>query len=238
MSYSGRPWLWIARDDLYAADDPDRLIHAVAERAMAGESGQVDPENDEVRPPKRQGEILGYRAWRLEGHELASLHASRARWTLGPNKADCRREEYEGPWHIPPHPAPHPDCACGLYAWHDPPSHWLGASDVPPVVGAVLLWGEAEIYDTGVRAEWAEPVVLSWLPDASDEHRKRVTTVAGEFGIEAVPFELLSDRAREYGEPVRREELPPKFQPPDIQLRTHRFPCRQPQAAMRPVSAS
>jgi hypothetical protein len=176
---------------------------------------------------RRQGEVLGYRAWRLEGHELASLNASRARWTLGPNKADCRREEYAGPWHDPPHAAPHPDCACGLYAWHNPPSHWAEGSDVvPAVVGAVLLWGEAEVYDDGLRAEWAEPVVLSWLPDASEDHRDRVTTVAGEFGIEAVPFELLFDRAREYGEPIRDEEMPPKWWPPDVQLGTHRFACR------------
>ncbi|MBA3371033.1 MAG: hypothetical protein H0T96_06210 [Thermoleophilaceae bacterium] len=227
VSYDGQPWIWVARDELYAAVDPTRLIRATAERAVAGESGHLDPESGaKVLPRKRQGEALGYRAWRLEGHELASLNASRARWALGPNKADCRREEYAGPWHVPPHVAPHPDCACGLYAWHNPPSHWADGSDVvPAVVGAALLWGEAEVYDSGLRAEWAEPVVLSWLPDASEDHRKRVTTVAGEFGIEAVPFELLFDRAQEYGEPIRYEEMPPKWPPPDVQLGTHRFPA-------------
>lgn len=191
--------------------------------AVASQSWHLYPESGvEVLPPKREGEALGYRAWRLDGHELASLNAARARWALGPNKANCRREEYAGPCHLPPHPAPHPDCACGLYAWHDPPSHWAEGSDaVAVVVGAVLLWGEAEIYESGLRAEWAEPVVLSWLPDASQDHRERVKTVAGEFGIEAVGFELLFDRARQYGEPIHEEEMPPKCWPPDIQLVTH-----------------
>ena len=240
LSYDGQPWLWIARDLLYAAEDPNRLIHAVAERAMLGVSGHLDPESGaKPMPPKRQGEVLGYRAWRLEGHELASLNASRARWTLGPNRAECRREEYEGPCDVPPHGAPHPDCACGLYAWHEPPDYWVEGSEVvPPVVGAVLLWGEVEVYDTGLRAEWAEPVVLSWLPVASQEHRERVTTVASEFGVEAVPFEFLLDRAREYGEPIRHEEMPPKLQPPDVQLRAHRFPRPPSQAVANSVSAS
>ena len=185
---------------------------------MAGESGHLDLLQSGAKAiwPRRQGEVLGYRAWRLEGHELASLNASRARWTLGPNRADCRREEYGGAWDAPPHAAPPPDCAFGLYAWHNPPSHWAEGSDaLPTVVGAVLLWGEAEVYDSGLRAEWAKPVVLSWLPEASEDHRERVTSVAGEFGLEAVPFELLCDRAQEYGEPVRDEEMPPKWWPPD-----------------------
>ncbi len=233
FSYDGRPWIWVAREELCAADDPNRLVRAIAERAMAGESGQLDPESGvEVLPRKRQGEVLGYRAWSFEGHELASLNASRARWTLGPNKADCRREEYEGPRYLPPHTAPHPACACGLYAWHSPPSHWAEGSDVVPVVlGAVLLWGEAEVYDGGLRAEWAEPVVLSWLPDASEDHRERVMTVAGEFGVEAVPFELLFDRAQGYGEPIRDEEMPPKERPPDVRLGTPVFSPH----ALRPV---
>ena len=240
VSYDGQPWIWIARDQLYAAVDPNRLIRATAERAMAGEAGDLDPESGAKVPPReRPGEVLGYRAWRLEGHELASLNASRARWKLGPNKADCRREEYGEPSLGPPHPAPHPDCACGLYAWHDPPSHWADGSDVVPVVvGAVLLWGEAEVYDSGLRAEWAEPAVLSWLPSASEDHRKRVTTVAGEFGIEAIPFELLFDRAQEYGEPIRHEEKPPKWRPPDVQLRPTAFPADPALPARCPISAA
>ncbi len=240
LSYDGQGWIWIAREQLHAAIDPNGLIRATAERAMAGEAGEPDPEGGAKIPPrKRPGEVLGYRAWRLEGHELASLNASRAQWKLGPNKADCRREEYGEPWDGPPHAAPHPDCACGLYAWHDPPSHWaLGSDVVPAVVGAVLLWGEAEVYDTGLRAEWAEPVVLSWLPDASADHRERVTTVAGEFGVESVPFELLVDRARECGEPIRREEKPPKWRPPDVQLRPAPFPAERSRRAGYGFSAA
>jgi hypothetical protein len=119
--------------------------------------------------------VLGYRAWLIErrrdGYELRSVVAP-ALWASTPGdwtEAACQpqagsdvpivRHDHTG--------VPHPDCTCGLYAYH---SLSIGGYDerlVQPdsteiglVWGAVIGAGRVLVYQEGWRAQFARPVAI------------------------------------------------------------------------------
>jgi hypothetical protein len=92
----------------------------------------------------------------------------------------------------PEHQAPHPDCECGIYAYHRfgqvfNRRHLFGAlmttlnEKIPFVVGAVQLWGKLEVHETGVRAQYAKPVLFI---EHSMAHPIVTLNVAKRYGIE------------------------------------------------------
>lgn len=119
------------------------------------------------------GPLVGFRAWRTTACGLASPVVPAA-WPPGrPIAAACEREGG---------PAPHPGCACGIYALKDvealrryvlpclSPDQLFPLGDAPRrseiVIGPVRLWGRVFEHELGWRAELAYPAGLfSLRPD-------------------------------------------------------------------------
>ena len=171
-------------------------------------------------PVRHAGKVLGFRSWKLSGHNLAALYVDQpeARWGPGPNRARC----LPGPlWPADrSHDAPGGFCSCGLYAMHElPPLMPLTWPERATVYGAVLAWGRIEVHAAGFRAEWAEPVVLAYSENQPYKHVRAVQAIGGELGLEVVELGRLPETARRHGEPIperlrpRARELPPLRQP-------------------------
>jgi hypothetical protein len=146
---------------------------------------------DLVRP------VIGFRQWRLHDGGLHSMWAD-DRWERGELRACCRgagREPVEDTG-----AAPHPDCTCGVHAWHRQVP--LGASATRELVaGAVALSGAIEVHATGMRGQCARIVALA-LPVTRGRKRLELAIAAGELGIDLVPHGLLVAAAMAHGTPV------------------------------------
>lgn len=150
--------------------------------------------------------MLGFRFWKLEGYRLHSVTAA-AHWTIGLNVAECLL--LGSPVASARHEAPSPDCACGLYSFHDPPDTVLADH----VSGAVLAWGRIEVHGGGFRAQYAEPVVLAYDPQQPYELVDHAAAIASEMEIPFVRVDELAARASEYGSPIAAELRPEPRRP-------------------------
>lgn len=141
--------------------------------------------------------VIGYRAWRpTRGGRLRSTGAGHTTWKRGVNSAACAGGL--------PHASPARDCACGLYAFHEPP-----VATRPGVVGAVRVHGRLEVHRDGFRAEHAEIVALA---HSGRRPGRRAARAGARYGVPLVSLERLEAHAREHGEPI-----PPSWRPaPDF----------------------
>jgi hypothetical protein len=111
----------------------------------------------------------------------------------------------------PPHAAPHADCHCGLYAYHDLDSRFLPAG---PIVGVVQAWGGLCIHAGGFRAERVRVVALA-LTDhlgfgvRADRYREVARRASAWWKVPLLRFEELAASLSEFGSPVP-EELRPR----------------------------
>jgi hypothetical protein len=103
-------------------------------------------------------------------------------------------------WLDEPHDAPHPDCKCGVYAYHRLP----GAGPIPDpgrAFGVVALWGRIEVHRDGMRAEHAAIKALGFWPELGGAHARRMGAIASALGVELVEHAGLPDVADEFGSP-------------------------------------
>jgi hypothetical protein len=186
-------------------------------------------------PVRRSGKkFRAYRAWTFDGYKLRSANPAGGHWTPGVNHAECRRSAYEYSALVPntwaastglnrvqpsrsAHAAPHHRCHCGLYAWHDP-ARLPGASGFAAeyVYGAILAWGRIEVHGDGLRAEYAEPVLLAYDESQSYKHVRRVQAIGSELGLPVVEVDELEEASKAFGEPVPRELRPDRGQPFEV----------------------
>ncbi len=104
-------------------------------------------------------------------------------------------------WLDEPHDAPHPDCKCGVYAWHDPPQRGP-IPDVRQAFGVVSLWGRIEVHADGMRGEHARIEALAYQPELGSVHGDRIGRVAGALGVELIAYDELVRTARRVGSGV------------------------------------
>lgn len=170
-------------------------------------------------PERLAGKVIAYRGWKLDGYKLGSANREQhgGFWNIGPNKAECRiaaRRAFIGGSGLVTdkapvgHDAPHPDCECGLYAYFDirrenNPHNFHGL-----LWGAVAAWGDIEVHASGIRSEWAEPVVLGYDPQDPYEEVVRHQAIAGELGLSFVPFAELEAEALKHGQLVPESMRP------------------------------
>jgi hypothetical protein len=158
--------------------------------------------------------MIGYRAWlvepRCDGFELRGVLAP-VRWASTPNAwtaAVCRPEAGTGSPLVRHDQVdvPHPDCTCGLHAYHSlsiggyddrlvPAVGW----DVGIVWGAVVGAGRVLTYGDGWRAQFARPVAM--LQGSGLE--SHVRGVARQLGIPVVSKSGIARVAVEFGRPGR-----------------------------------
>lgn len=162
-----------------------------------------------ARSPDLTLPLIGYREWVMIGDELLSPLA-RTHWGAEPVRAECvpACRTARGLWRVPSEhegPAPDPGCVCGLYAVFEPP-RIRGRERLTVARGAVALWGRIELHRRGMRAEFAQIVLLSLPP--SRPSAAAVGKVAEHLGVEAVPAKELSMAALAYGRPLEPSMIP------------------------------
>jgi len=110
----------------------------------------------------RADPVVGWRYWQLSPGGL--LRSVTQKWVEWPPHRPVRARCLEVN-----HPAPDPDCACGVYATADPDvlkEHGLCLfPDVAIVIGEVSLWGRVVSDGPGRRGELAYPTRLSLVVD-------------------------------------------------------------------------
>ena len=110
---------------------------------------------------------MAFRAWRIVDGRLLSPYIP-CRWEGAVMHAECypgqsraalrarlaRRRRYD---------PPHPDCQCGIYAYHRPGAQsYYGEFEW--VEGIVAVWGRIEAHRDGLRAEHARVCALARRP--------------------------------------------------------------------------
>jgi hypothetical protein len=100
-----------------------------------------------------------------------------------------------------PHESPHPDCQCGIYAYHSPGARsYYG--EVWWCEGVVAAWGRIEVHADGYRAEFARVEALG-VPDLGNPKLEAaVHAVGATLGVPVMPSAALPAFAAELGDPV------------------------------------
>jgi hypothetical protein len=123
--------------------------------------------------PDLQGEVLGWRDWKVTAYGDLTSRNTHAVWRPGPNKALCSFAGAERD-----HLAPQGECDCGFYGLHEPNddvlfgcssartsslwtlASWGSGEHNDNVRGLFAAWGKLCVHATGFRSEWAEVVCL------------------------------------------------------------------------------
>jgi hypothetical protein len=162
--------------------------------------------------PDLAAPVVGFRAWRIVGDRLMSPYIH-CRWDGRELHAVCfdANRRLFAPaargWLDEPHVSPHPDCQCGIYAYHRPGTQgyygeWLWTE------GVLSCWGRIEAHADGLRAEHGRVEVLALPPRNDPERRFAVEAVAERLGVELVGRDELVAVAEELG-----GVLPPALRP-------------------------
>jgi hypothetical protein len=143
--------------------------------------------------------VIGFRAWRVLDDRLLSPYIP-CRWSGREMHAVCypanRALTFGRGWLTRAHDSPHPECKCGIYAYHRPGSRaYFGEWEW--VEGIVSVWGRIEAHADGLRAEHARVEALAGCP-----------RVAARLGVEVVAREELAEAAAAYGAPLPAMLLP------------------------------
>jgi hypothetical protein len=105
---------------------------------------------------------------------------------------------------LQPHKAPHPDCACGLYGYHDADAEHL---EVDPIITIVQAWGLLQVHARGFRAEHLRIVALALNdnldPGVAGERFAEVARRASAWWkVPLLPRDQLARSLTEFGSPV------------------------------------
>jgi hypothetical protein len=145
--------------------------------------------------------VVGFRAWRVANGRLVSPFVP-CRWEGRVMRAECydaNRGLLRGEgWLARPHESPHPDCRCGIYAYHTPGARtYFGESWW--CAGLISAWGHLEVHADGLRAQFARVEALS-EPEAADSHlRAAVGGIAERLGVPVVSENALPELADDLG---------------------------------------
>jgi hypothetical protein len=139
--------------------------------------------------------IVGFRNWRVIDGVLTSPYAG-SEWH---EPLMCGRCLVRG------HPAPQPDCDCGVSAYHEPQLRF-STVDFRGVSGIVTLWGRVEVHEDRMRAEFARIEALALYGRWSARQRGAVTTIARQLGVDLVDVHEQAAAAAAYG-----AALPPEL---------------------------
>jgi hypothetical protein len=154
--------------------------------------------------------LVGYRAWRIANGRLLSPYVP-CRWAGRVLHAECHdanRALLHGKgWLEAPHESPHPDCRCGIYAYHRPglrtyfgEHYWCE--------GVISAWGRVVVYADGWRAEHARVEALALLETGDERLGCAVHAIAGELNVPVVDAGGLERVAERAGRPVPAALLP------------------------------
>ena len=154
--------------------------------------------------------VVGFRKWRIVRGYLCSPFVPFF-WRDAALEARCRPDRttrvFGRGWLKTPHEAPHPECECGIYAYHRPPPE----GPIPyldRVAGIVTLWGRMEVHADGMRAQHARVQALAVRPQWGSRQEERVRRIAADLGVDLVDHSELAVAAGDYGRRLPRSMLP------------------------------
>ena len=154
--------------------------------------------------------VVGFRKWRVVRDHLTSPYIP-LRWDEPVVHARCypanRSLLFGRGWVDEPHDAPHPDCRCGVYAWHALPSPGP-VPDPGRAFGVVVLWGRLEVHEDGIRAEHAAIRTLGFSPRLGAGYRRTMEAIAARLGVELVEEPNLPAAALRHGAPLPEALVP------------------------------
>ena len=160
---------------------------------------------DLIRP------VVAFRAWKVIGERLLSPNIP-VRWEGRVLHAACHPVQKRimlgaQRWVLEDHASPHPDCQCGIYAYHRPGRrNWFGEFDC--VEGVVIVWGRLEAHHDGLRAEHAR-IEAFVIPGHDARDREPVVRrIAERLGADLVERPDVEDAAARYGAPLPAALLP------------------------------
>ena len=160
--------------------------------------------------PDLAAPVIGFRSWRIANGRLQSPYIP-CRWEGRVMHAECydaNRALLRGEgWLAEPHDSPHPDCQCGIYAYHRPGlrsyygEQWW-------CEGLVAAWGRIEVHADGLRAEYARVEALA-VPELGNRAlAPAVEAIGAGLGVPVVPSGELSDLADRLGGPLPQQLRP------------------------------
>ena len=154
--------------------------------------------------------VVGFRKWRIARGFLCSPFVPFF-WREPEILARCRPSKHTRVfgrgWLETPHEAPHPECECGVYAYHRPPPE----GPIPyldRVTGIVTLWGRMEVHADGLRAQHARIEALAVRPQWGSRQEDRVRRIAEDLGVDLVDHRDLAVAAADYGGRLPRSLIP------------------------------
>lgn len=158
--------------------------------------------------------VVGFRSWRtLDGH-ISSPYVP-VRWHDPVLHAVCHQSvavSAQG-FVSEPHRAPHPDCRCGIYAYHAPP-HRFAKIDFRTVPGIVTMWGRIEVHRGGMRAEHARICALAFFRGWGGRQKRAASEVAENLSVELVDYEKMQAAAPRFGSSLPDAMLPSPAEQP------------------------
>jgi hypothetical protein len=154
--------------------------------------------------PDLAGAVAGFRSWRIANGRLQSPYVP-CRWDGPLMHAECldanRGLQRGRGWLAAPHASPHPDCQCGIYAYHRPgPRTWFG--EVWWCEGVITAWGRIEVHGEGIRAEFARVRALAVPEHGGPRLAAIVHGIGDELGVPVVAPAELGAVADALGGPV------------------------------------
>ena len=154
--------------------------------------------------------VVGFRRWRLLGERLSSPFIP-VQWDERTLHARCfpanRRLLFGHGWLDEPHEAPHPNCKCGIYAWHRPPPR-SRIPDPDQAMGVVTVWGRVEVHRDGMRAEHARIEALARGVTHQADLDETLREIASRLGLELVARQELAAVAADAGAALPEEMMP------------------------------
>ena len=145
--------------------------------------------------------VVGFRKWRVIRDHISSPYVP-LRWDERVVRARCypanRSLMFGAGWLEEPHEAPHPDCKCGVYAWHDPPARGP-IPDARQAFGVIALWGRIEVHSDGMRGQHARIEALAHQPELGSRHSQAIARIARRLGVELIEYDELPEAARALG---------------------------------------
>lgn len=143
--------------------------------------------------------VHAFRDWRISPDGLTSPRTGVV-WSTRTLVAECRPTTAED-FIRPVHRAPGRGCSCGIHGYLRPGSE-TSKVDYRGVTGIITVWGDVEIHDDGVRAEFARIEALGVYSRWTRRQAQAVHDVADELGVDLVDLHDLRDAASRYGSPV------------------------------------
>ena len=143
--------------------------------------------------------VIGFRNWRVIEGALTSPYSG-AVWDESLMCARCLTAS-------PVHPAPDPDCDCGVSAYHEPQLSF-STVDFRGVSGIVSLWGRVEVHPDRMRAEYARVEALAVYSHWSRRQLTAVEAVAAQLGVDLVDLHDQAEAAIAYGAALPPEVVP------------------------------